>query len=192
MANFTDSPTLTQRFTNALVLASQLHANQVRKGHIQCPYISHLMSVAALVIEMGGNEDEAIAALLHDSVEDTGYTLAEIETQFGKNVSSIVNCLTEDKAIENKTERKLDYLDNIKEGNDSVLRVALADKLHNGRSYLLNSNMITEEIVDFYGWLKIIFHPNCFENNINAVKCKYQIEELQNIYWKMKEILVKQ
>ena len=154
MAQFTDSPILTQRFTNALILASQLHANQVRKGHIQCPYISHLMSVSALVLEMGGNEDEAIGGLLHDSVEDTDYTLAEIETQFGKNVSSIVNCITENKTIENKKERKLAYLQTIKESNNpSAYLVFLADKLHNGRCYLSsvkNFPMITEELIDFY------------------------------------------
>ena len=62
---------LSNRFEQALILATQLHANQVRKGS-DVPYISHLLSVAALVLEDGGDEDEAIAALLHDAVEDQG------------------------------------------------------------------------------------------------------------------------
>ena len=62
---------LSHRFEEALILATQLHADQVRKGG-GVPYISHLLSVAALVLEDGGDEDEAIAALLHDAVEDQG------------------------------------------------------------------------------------------------------------------------
>ena len=62
---------LTERFERALVYATQLHSQQIRKGS-GVPYISHLLSVAALVLEDGGNEDEAIAALLHDAIEDQG------------------------------------------------------------------------------------------------------------------------
>ena len=189
MANFTKSPILTQRFTDALILASQLHANQVRKGDIQCPYISHLMSVAALVLEMGGNEDEAIAALFHDAVEDVNYTLTEIETQFGKNVSSIVNCLTEDKSIENRGERKTNYLESIRDGNDSVKRIALADKVHNGVCYLLNSNLLTQEIIDFYQTLIVIYYKTSFKSPKVADNCKNHLEQLRNIYWQMKNLL---
>ena len=77
---------LTSRFENALVFASQLHREQRRKGS-NVPYVSHLLAVVALVIEHGGDEDEAIAALLHDAVEDQGGPLAYIAGISGKSAS---------------------------------------------------------------------------------------------------------
>src|SRR5262245_44423292 len=69
---YTLDVSLSPRFTEALVLAANLHRNQVRKGPKPIPYIGHLLSVAGIVIDFGGSEDEAIAALLHDAVEDQG------------------------------------------------------------------------------------------------------------------------
>ena len=84
-------PKLGARFTEALVYTTDLHSRQRRKG-TDLPYIAHLLSVAALVIEDGGDEDEAIAALLHDAVEDQGGlpTLAVIRERFGERVAAIV------------------------------------------------------------------------------------------------------
>ena len=72
---------LTKRFDEALVFASQVHNDQLRKG-TKIPYIAHLLSVTALVLEHGGSEDEAIAALLHDAVEDCGVEVKEISGRF--------------------------------------------------------------------------------------------------------------
>ena len=79
---------LSERFEKALVYAARLHASQTRKGS-DIPYIAHLLGVTAIVLEDGGDEDEAIAALLHDAVEDQGglSTLEEIRKNFGDNVS---------------------------------------------------------------------------------------------------------
>ena len=87
---------LTKRFDDAFHYAHSLHHNQTRKG-TSIPYISHLMSVAALVIEHGGSEDQAIAALLHDAAEDQGgaETLAEIRKRFGDSVADIVSDCTD-------------------------------------------------------------------------------------------------
>ncbi|NEN88908.1 MAG: HD domain-containing protein [Okeania sp. SIO3H1] len=130
---------LSNRFEQALVLATQLHANQVRKGS-NVPYISHLLSVAALVLEDGGDEDEAIAALLHDAVEDQGgeKTRELIRQQFGERVLSIVDSCTESLTIPKPPwqERKLRYLEKMRCASTSVLRVSMADKLHNARSTL--------------------------------------------------------
>ena len=84
------------RFEQALVLAHQLHADQVRKG-TQIPYVAHLLAVTSIVIEKGGSEDEAIAALLHDAIEDQGgsKTLAEIRRRFGDNGVAIVDGLND-------------------------------------------------------------------------------------------------
>lgn len=130
---------LTEKFEKALVYATQLHSLQVRK-QASVPYISHLLSVAALVLEDGGNEDEAIAALLHDAVEDQGgmTTREVILQQFGENITAIVDGCTESSIIHQPLwrDRKLLYLQQISEGSISVRRVALADKLHNARSIL--------------------------------------------------------
>lgn len=134
------SPTqLTPRFEAALVYAHQLHAAQRRKGS-SIPYISHLLSVAALVLEDGGSEDEAIAALLHDAIEDQGgaTTRAEILQRFGPTVTAIVDGCTESDIIPKPPwkERKQAYLTDMRQAPASVLRVAIADKLHNVRSTL--------------------------------------------------------
>ncbi len=130
---------LTDRFASALVYAHQLHINQVRKGS-NIPYISHLLSVAALVLEDGGDEDEAIAALLHDAVEDCGGTpiLTEIRTRFGERVAHLVAHCTESETIPKPPwkARKQRYLEQLKTGDASVYRIAIADKLHNARSTL--------------------------------------------------------
>jgi (p)ppGpp synthase/HD superfamily hydrolase len=130
---------LTERFEKALVYATQLHSLQVRK-QTGVPYISHLLSVTALVLEDGGNEDEAIAALLHDAVEDQGgmKTREVILQHFGETVTAIVDGCTESSVTPKPPwrDRKLRYLQQISQGSVSVRRVALADKLHNARSIL--------------------------------------------------------
>jgi len=138
---------LTNRFEEALVFAFQLHKNQYRKQS-RIPYISHLLAVTAIVLENGGSENQAIAALLHDAVEDQGGydTLHEIKSRFGKEVEAIVEGCT-DAYIDPKPdwkERKSAYLEKIKQAEDSVLLVSLADKVHNARSILkdLQSNEI--------------------------------------------------
>src|SRR4051794_4859847 len=91
MPEQTATPKLTERFDEALGYASQLHRTQTRKGG-DIPYLGHLLSVASLVIEGGGTETQAIAALLHDAAEDQGgeATLAEIREKFGDDVATIV------------------------------------------------------------------------------------------------------
>ena len=130
---------LTERFERALVYATQLHSQQIRKGS-GVPYISHLLSVAALVLEDGGNEDEAIAALLHDAIEDQGgdKTRQEIQQKFGQKVVSIVNGCTDAEVIPKPPwrERKQQYIERMRDASPEVRRVSMADKVHNARSIL--------------------------------------------------------
>ena len=135
------SPLLTARFGDALQYASRVHATQARKG-TRIPYVSHLLSAAALVLEHGGDEDEAIAALLHDAVEDQGgpYRQAEIEMKFGEKVGRIVAACT-DSAEEHKPPwraRKEAHIARLASAPQDVLRVVSADKLHNARSILMD------------------------------------------------------
>lgn len=134
------SADLSVRFEAALVYATRLHADQYRKGR-RVPYIAHLLSVAALVLEAGGDEDAAIAALLHDAVEDQGGkpTCEAIRQQFGDRVAAIVSgCrMASVRPKPAWTERKQRYIDQIRQGDAAVQLVSLADKLHNARSILM-------------------------------------------------------
>jgi GTP pyrophosphokinase len=130
---------LSARFEEALIFATQLHTHQTRKGS-QTPYIAHLLGVTALVIESGGDEDTAIAALLHDAVEDQGGldTLAEIRQRFGARVAEIVDSCSDAYTIPKPSwrERKEAYLNHLPEATPEARLVSLADKLHNARSIL--------------------------------------------------------
>lgn len=138
----TPDPVLGDRFTAAVATAVELHGEQSRKGG-QIPYVSHLLAVAGLVLEDGGDEDEAIAALLHDAAEDAGgrETLEAIRGHFGDRVALIVAACSDSMPGTGETkepweERKAAYLEELAGADASVLRVSLADKLHNGRTLL--------------------------------------------------------
>jgi (p)ppGpp synthase/HD superfamily hydrolase len=144
-------PALTNRFEEALTYAAQLHANQCRKG-TRIPYVSHLLAVASLAIEAGASEDEAIAALLHDAVEDQGgaATREEIRRRFGDAVVAIVDGCT-DTDQEPKPPwraRKEAYIAHVRAASDSVRLVSSADKLHNARSILSDYRTCGEALWD--------------------------------------------
>lgn len=130
---------LTNRFQSALKMAFELHQDQERKGSRE-PYFSHLMSVAALVLENGGTENQAISALLHDAVEDQGGipTFNRIREEFGDEVAEIVDGCT-DAYTQPKPpwkDRKIAYLEKLRTASDTILLVSLSDKVHNARSIL--------------------------------------------------------
>ncbi len=131
--------TITHRFESALVYALHLHAQQKRKG-TSIPYISHLLAVAAIVLEDGGSEDEAVAALLHDAIEDQGGEpiRQEIRRRFGDKVVEIVNGCTDTDETPKPPwlERKKKYLEHLRSASSEIVRVSAADKLHNARSVL--------------------------------------------------------
>ena len=135
---------LTDRFDRALLYATLVHGGQVRKG-TSTPYIAHLLAVAATVLEYGGDEDLAIAALLHDSVEDQGGKprLDDVRNRFGARVAAIVEACSDSLADTGKGEQKPDwqkrketYIQHLKTANKDILRVSLADKVHNARAIL--------------------------------------------------------
>ncbi|HTP07037.1 MAG TPA: HD domain-containing protein [Anaerolineae bacterium] len=132
-------PDFSPRFDQALVYAHQLHARQTRKG-TTIPYIGHLLAVAAIVIENSGSEDEVIAALLHDAVEDQGgpKTREEIRQRFGENIAAIVDGLSDTDQMPKPPwrARKEEYIAHLDEASPSVLLVSLADKIHNAGSIL--------------------------------------------------------
>jgi (p)ppGpp synthase/HD superfamily hydrolase len=134
-------------FESALKYASRLHAKQTRKGS-DAPYVSHLLAVAAIVLEHGGTEKEAIAALLHDAVEDQGgqATLVEIRRRYGKRVAGIVAACSDTDQLPKPPwrERKEVYVKRLRSEPYSVRLVVAADKLHNAR-HLLSSYRVQGE-----------------------------------------------
>jgi len=131
------NPKLGPRFEEALVFATQKHHGQTRKK-TDVPYIAHLLSVAALVLEAGGDEDLAIAALLHDVVEDCGGApmLEEVQRRFGSRVAHVVEGCTDTGDVPKPSwrVRKEEYLRHLHLADEDVRLVSAADKLHNLRS----------------------------------------------------------
>ena len=140
----------TERLIRAFRYAATLHAGDLRKG-TTIPYLSHLMGVASIVQQYGGDEDQVIAALLHDAIEDHprgGETRQEIGAGFGARVMTMVEACT-DSDTEQKPEwfeRKERYLKHLHEAPPEAMLISLADKVHNARAILADHRQIGEEI----------------------------------------------
>lgn len=140
---------LTYRFEEALLYAVQLHALQVRKGS-GAPYVAHLLGVASIALEHGADEDTAIAALLHDAIEDQGgdATRQELRRRFGERVTAIVDGCT-DTDLDPKPPwraRKESYLARLPGESDDVRLVSASDKLYNARSILEDYRRVGEDV----------------------------------------------
>jgi (p)ppGpp synthase/HD superfamily hydrolase len=164
--------TLTGRFDEAVRYAREVHAEQTRKG-TNTPYIAHLLGVASIVLDDGGSEDEAIAALLHDAAEDHGgrARLEEIRARFGDAVARIVEDCTDSWETPKKpwAERKLAYAEHARTLNPSSLRVSAADKVHNtyatlrdlrnmGEAVWDRFNASADDVMAYYGSLVRSYH----------------------------------
>jgi HD domain len=169
-------PALTERFLAAVALAQDVHGH-VRRSGTEIPYLAHLLVVTGLVIEDGGDEDQAIAAMLHDAVEDGGGRpmLERIARSFGTRVATVVEACSDtvdvSDADEEWIERKRRYLAHLPEiDDDAILRVALADKVHNARSIVRDyreeghalwerfTQKTAREQLWYYGGLLAFFH----------------------------------
>lgn len=147
-------PNLSERFTEAMAFAHDLHCRDVRKG-TSIPYFSHLMSVSALVLEYGGSEDQAIAGLLHDAAEDHGgqRMLDDIRTRFGDTVADIVAACS-DSLVEDRADklpwwqRRVAYIDRLETEDEEPLLVSAADKLHNARCTLADYRNNGDKLFD--------------------------------------------
>ncbi len=136
-------------FSNAVAYAAWLHRDQRRKD-TAIPYMSHLLAVASLVLDQGGDEDEAIAALLHDALEDQWRRTSEdeIRQRFGDKVARIVVACSASTGGEkgNWQARKEAYLEHLRVEPDEVLRVSLADKLHNARAIVADLRTVGDKL----------------------------------------------
>ena len=145
----TPTSVLGERFERALDLAFELHREQTRKGS-GVPYFGHLLGVTSIVIETGGSEDEAIAALLHDAAEDQGghATLERIRAELGERVAAIVEECSDSFGDPKPPwrERKQAYLEHLQEASGASLHVSLADKLHNMRTIVVDYREVGERL----------------------------------------------
>ncbi|NQU22623.1 MAG: HD domain-containing protein [Candidatus Nealsonbacteria bacterium] len=175
--------TLTDRFSDALVYAAALHAAQGRKVSGE-PYLAHLLAVASLVLEHGGDEDEAIAALLHDAIEDQGGKAAaeQVLLRFGPRVAEIVEGCT-DAHTQPKPpwrQRKEAFIARLPRASRSVRLVAAADKLHNVRSLLRDYRLHGESLWDHFrgGRDGTLWYHRCVTDVLKQAGSTALIEEL--------------
>jgi (p)ppGpp synthase/HD superfamily hydrolase len=150
---------LTEKIAQALALAVEAHDGQKRKG-TNIPYIAHPLGVASIALDHGADEEQAVAALLHDAVEDGGAHYAErIRTKFGNRVADIVAGCTDGipDASGRKPPwqaRKQSYLNHLKSASDDVLLVSSSDKLHNARAIVEDLLNIGETVFDRFSATK--------------------------------------
>lgn len=171
------------RLDEAFAYARLLHVEQVRKG-TTIPYLSHLLAMTAIVLENGGGEDEAIAALLHDAVEDQGgeATLVEIRRRFGQHVAEIVKGCTDTDTVPKPPwrERKEAYVAHIGSASPSVRLVCAADKLHNARSILADYRRHGDELwARFQGGRETLWYYRALVNAFWAAGVTPLVEELE-------------
>jgi hypothetical protein len=187
------TPLLGARFENALLYAARVHADHVRKGGT-VPYVSHLMAVASLVLEDGGGEDEAIAALLHDAIEDRGVKAYEIAERFGQTVASIVVECSGPMGDENGTwrERKQANIDQVGEATPAALRVEAADKVHNARAILADYRRVGKRLWDVFhapnGRDDVLWYYREMATAFRKVTSGFLVDELERTLATLEEV----
>ncbi len=182
------SAVLTEKFMQALAYATAIHGIDTRKGDGNTtPYMAHLLGVASLVLEAGGDEDQAIAGLLHDAVEDAGGEprLRDIEARFGDDVAAIVRACSDSTDPEWKKrtpywDRKQAYLDHLEQKADQrAVLVSIADKVHNARSIVTDLQGLHEG-ADAHAYLDSKFNATPEETLKYYSEC-LRIAELRKV-----------
>ena len=184
---------LSGRFVQAVAEAARLHARQKRKG-TERPYIGHLLGVASLVLENGGDEDQVIAALLHDAVEDQGGlpTLERIRRQFGNRVAEIVDGCTDAYTIPKPPwrERKEKYLAHLAAAGPSVRLVSAADKLHNVHSLVHDYRRHGESLWQRFsgGRAGTLWYYRAIADTLAGSACTHLIAELERMVAELEQL----
>lgn len=187
---------LSNRFTEALTYATKLHANQTRKGS-GVPYIAHLLGVASIALEYGANEDEAIAALLHDAIEDQGgaATREEIRRRFGVMVTAIVDGCTDAETVPLPPwrQRKEAYIAHIPTASPSELLVSSADKLYNARSILNDYRLLGEVVWERFkgGKEGTLWYYRSLVEAFRKTGSTPLIEELERVVLELEQLVCK-
>jgi (p)ppGpp synthase/HD superfamily hydrolase len=184
---------LSRRFEKALVYAARIHGKQVRK-RTHRPYIGHLLSVASIVIEFDGDEDMAIAALLHDAVEDQGGLprLRDIRRRFGKRVAHIVDGCTDSYATPKLPwiDRKRAYLERIPKEATDVRLVSAADKLSNARETLQDVRAHGVEVFESFAGKKdgTLWYYQAIVEKFREAGSNGLVEDLARVVTELKQL----
>lgn len=184
---------LSERFTNALTFATQLHATQIRKGS-GVPYVAHLLGVTSIALEYGAKEDEAIAALLHDAIEDQGgaATREEIRRRFGDTVTEIVDGCTDSDTIPKPPwqQRKEAYIAHIPTASASVRLVSAADKLHNARSILQDYRVVGDAVWERFkgGKTGTLWYYRSLVKAFRSAEATPLVEELDRVVSELEQL----
>jgi (p)ppGpp synthase/HD superfamily hydrolase len=192
-----EKPIFTNRFVDALGYAAELHMHQRRKGKGQ-PYVGHLLGVAAIVIQHGGGEDEVIAALLHDAVEDQGGLprLDEIREKFGERVARIVDGCTDSYEVSGEKrdwgERKRAYIEKVAHEPEDVRLVSAADKLANSREILSDYRVEGDDVFNRFSGRKqgTLWYYRTLVNVFRKAGSNALIDELDRVVSEL-ELLAK-
>jgi len=181
---------LSIRFDHALLFAAQVHRNQERKKS-GVPYISHLLGVAAIVLDYGGDEDMGIAALLHDAAEDHGgkAMLAVISQMFGPRVAKIVDGCTDSYGDEGKNKpkwypRKLRYIRRMRHEDADTRFVSAADKLYNARAVLRDVRQYGDSAFGSFSApkAKVLWYYRSLVREYRAAGVTHQLKPLLDDY----------
>jgi (p)ppGpp synthase/HD superfamily hydrolase len=196
MSGRRSSSKLGARFNQAFLFAAEKHASQTRKK-TDVPYISHLMSVASLVLEAGGGEDEGVAALLHDVVEDCGGhpVLEEIRQRFGDRVAEIVKGCTDAYTLPKPPwkQRKLEYLEVLRRAGEDVRLVSAADKLHNVRSILADYRREGDSVWERFSGRRegTLWYYRAVLDVLRQGKTNRLVEELERVVTELETLATK-
>ncbi len=177
---------LSTRFIQALGYAARLHARQLRKGKDR-PYVGHLLGVASIVIEHGGDEDAVIAALLHDAVEDQGGLprLREIRRKFGAHVARIVEGCTDSHESPKPPwrERKMRYIARVRQESAEIRLVSVADKLSNARELLADHRLEGNSVFERFHGRKdgTLWYYRALVQEFRAAGATPLVEELDRV-----------
>ena len=189
------------RVEQAIRAASVLHKDQFRKGSMPFPYITHLIATAFTLLDYTDDEDVIIAALLHDSIEDTDYTIEELQEDFGGKVREIVEFVTEPKNTPDKKygwrEKKEVYVKQLKKAPKEALLVAAADKIHNFRTivedytddynrYVQDFGKNFDDRLDVYEELSVVINSR-LDSPIKS-EFNHVFDEFKEFLYKIKEI----
>jgi (p)ppGpp synthase/HD superfamily hydrolase len=181
------------RIEQAIRASAILHKDQVRKGEIPYPYVTHTFAVAMIVSDYTDKEDVIIAALLHDTLEDTDYTRDELLEDFGGTVLTLVESVTrqEAKESENWMEVKKQYVKKLKNAHPDALIVAAADKIHNMRSMVEAYYEKEEELLaDFGGSLEErVFTYQEISNVLNRSLNNAILTEFNHVFEEFKQFI---
>jgi len=177
---------LSPKFEQALLYAATIHAGQTRKGST-IPFLAHLMGVASIALEHGADENQAIAALLHDAVERAGgqARLEDIRARFGEKVAEIVEGGTQPKGNPEPPwrARKAAFIAHLPRALDSVRLVAAADKLHNARTLLRDLRALGDSAWDRYSGGKegMLWYYRCLVQAFKTAGVNPLVEELEHV-----------